>query len=231
MSSWKDRAKKVEDNWKTRAVPVEKDESSESPKFDVGLSDRSKEVPESKISGMESLARGTAQGVTMDFADEIIGGVKSIPSALDGLEALQREYILQRDLERERNRLAEEQHSGLYTTGNVVGGVSSMLIPGLNIAKAGKAAIGAGKLISKETGKAVLDVGAGALQNILPEKLVQAIGEDKPSREIANQVGQFYVNRYGSVEGAKKAIAEDPAGVLADISTSFSGDIFLFEDY
>lgn len=74
-----------------------------------------------------------------------------------------------------------------------------------------------------ETGKAVLDVGAGALQNILPEKLVQAIGEDKPSREIANQVGQFYVNRYGSVEGAKKAIAEDPAGVLADISTVLSG--------
>lgn len=74
-----------------------------------------------------------------------------------------------------------------------------------------------------ETGKAVLDVGAGALQNILPEKFVQAIGEDKPSREIANQVGKFYVDRYGSVEGAKRAIAQDPAGVLADISTVISG--------
>lgn len=74
-----------------------------------------------------------------------------------------------------------------------------------------------------QTGKAVLDVGAGALQNVLPEKLVQAIGEDRPSREAANAVGQFYANRYGSVEGAKKAIAEDPAGVLADLSTVFSG--------
>jgi hypothetical protein len=74
-----------------------------------------------------------------------------------------------------------------------------------------------------QTGKAVLDVGAGALQNVLPEKLVQAIGEDRPSREVANTVGQFYADRYGSLEGAKKAVAEDPAGVLADLSTVFSG--------
>lgn len=74
-----------------------------------------------------------------------------------------------------------------------------------------------------QTGKAVLDVGAGALQNVLPERLVQAIGEDRPSREVANTVGQFYADKYGSVEGAKKAISEDPAGVLADLSTVFSG--------
>jgi len=74
-----------------------------------------------------------------------------------------------------------------------------------------------------ETAKSVLDLGAGILQNVLPERLVQAVGEDKQSREVANQVGKFYVDRYGSVEGAKRAIAEDPAGVLADISTIFSG--------
>lgn len=70
-----------------------------------------------------------------------------------------------------------------------------------------------------QTTKAVLDLGAGALQNILPEKLVQMIGEDKPSRELAAKVGQYYVNRYGSAEGAKQAIAKDPAGVMADLST------------
>jgi hypothetical protein len=73
-----------------------------------------------------------------------------------------------------------------------------------------------------ETGKAVLDLGAGILQNVLPERLVQAVGEDKGSREVARKVGEFYVDRYGSVEGAKRAIAEDPAGVLADISTVLS---------
>jgi hypothetical protein len=70
-----------------------------------------------------------------------------------------------------------------------------------------------------QTAKTVLDLGAGVLQNVLPEKLVQMIGEDKPSRETANKVGQYYVQRYGSVEGAKQAIAKDPAGVMADLST------------
>lgn len=74
-----------------------------------------------------------------------------------------------------------------------------------------------------QTGKAVLDVGAGALQNILPESLVKAIGEDKPSREVANQVGQMYVERYGGVENAKRTIANDPAGFMADVSTLLAG--------
>lgn len=74
-----------------------------------------------------------------------------------------------------------------------------------------------------QTAKSVLDLGAGILQNVLPESVVQTIGEDKASRDIANRVGQFYVDRYGSVEGAKRAIAQDPAGVLADVSTILTG--------
>lgn len=74
-----------------------------------------------------------------------------------------------------------------------------------------------------ETGKSILDVGAGALQNVLPEKFVQFVGEDKQSREMARKVGEFYANRYGTGEGLKKAVAEDPAGVLADLSTVLTG--------
>lgn len=74
-----------------------------------------------------------------------------------------------------------------------------------------------------QTAKSVLDVGAGALQNVLPEKLVQAVGEDKQSRDMARKVGEFYAERYGTGEGLKKAIANDPAGVLADLSTVLSG--------
>ena len=74
-----------------------------------------------------------------------------------------------------------------------------------------------------ETAKSVLDVGAGALQNILPERLVQAIGEDKASRDAANAVGQFYMQRYGSPEAVKRVIAQDPAGFMADMSTILTG--------
>lgn len=74
-----------------------------------------------------------------------------------------------------------------------------------------------------QTAKTVLDLGAGILQNVLPESVVQTIGEDKASRDVARKVGEFYADRYGSVEGAKRAIAQDPAGVLADVSTLLTG--------
>lgn len=78
-----------------------------------------------------------------------------------------------------------------------------------------------------QTTKAVLDLGAGILQNALPERLVQAVGEDKASRDLAAKVGQHYVERYGSVEGAKRALATDPAGVMADLSTVLTGGAML----
>jgi hypothetical protein len=78
-----------------------------------------------------------------------------------------------------------------------------------------------------QTTKAVLDLGAGILQNALPERLVQAVGEDKASRDLASKVGQHYVERYGSVEGAKRALATDPAGVMADLSTVLTGGAML----
>lgn len=74
-----------------------------------------------------------------------------------------------------------------------------------------------------QTAKSVLDIGAGALQNLLPESLVRMIGEDRPSREMASQVGQFYKQRYGSEEGLKKAVATDPVSVMADLSTILTG--------
>ena len=78
-----------------------------------------------------------------------------------------------------------------------------------------------------QTAKTVLDLGAGILQNALPERLVQAVGEDKASRDLASKVGQHYVERYGSVEGAKRALATDPAGVMADLSTVLTGGAML----
>ena len=39
----------------------------------------------------------------------------------------------------------------------------------------------------------------------------------------AEQVGAFMLNRYGSVESAKQALATDPAGVLSDASLIFTG--------
>lgn len=70
-----------------------------------------------------------------------------------------------------------------------------------------------------QTARNVLDVAAGGLQNVLPERLVQAVGEEPVSRQKASAVGQFYKDRYGSEEGLKRAVAQDPAGVAADAAT------------
>jgi len=78
-----------------------------------------------------------------------------------------------------------------------------------------------------ETGKGILNIIGGTLQNLLPESFVKIVGEDKKSREMADQLGQFYKDRYGSIEGAKRAIATDPAGVMADLSTFLSGGALL----
>ena len=66
--------------------------------------------------------------------------------------------------------------------------------------------------------KAIIDLGAGALQNALPESLVQAIGEDPRSRDIARKVGEHYAQKYGSVDAAMRAFATDPVGTSADVS-------------
>lgn len=74
-----------------------------------------------------------------------------------------------------------------------------------------------------QTVKSVLDVGAGALQNVLPERFVQFVGEDPASRDAARAMGKFFADRYGTGENLKQTIATDPAGVLADIATVLSG--------
>lgn len=47
--------------------------------------------------------------------------------------------------------------------------------------------------------------------------------EDTPDLKAINQVGTFISDRYGSLEKFKETAIEDPAGVLADLSTILSG--------
>lgn len=70
-----------------------------------------------------------------------------------------------------------------------------------------------------QTVDAITKIGAGALQLVLPESLVNAIGKDEQSIEMARKVGEFFVNRYGDEESIKKTLAEDPVGAAADIAS------------
>lgn len=81
-----------------------------------------------------------------------------------------------------------------------------------------------------QTASGVLDVGAGALQNLLPKDLVDLVNQidNKPEAakravDTANAVGGMFKDRYGSVEALKNTLATDPVGAAADLSTLFAG--------
>jgi hypothetical protein len=81
-----------------------------------------------------------------------------------------------------------------------------------------------------QTVKGVLDIGAGALQKVLPESAVNFINqfEGNPAAatraiEAANAAGGLIKDRYGSYEGIKRTLAEDPVGAAADLSTLLTG--------
>lgn len=81
-----------------------------------------------------------------------------------------------------------------------------------------------------QTAKGLLDIGAGALQNITPQVVKDFVNRFETNPEaaqravgVANAVGGEYAKRYGSIEGFKEALATDPVGVASDFSTLLSG--------
>lgn len=81
-----------------------------------------------------------------------------------------------------------------------------------------------------ETTKNIWDLAAGTLRNVTPKQIAEWIDKADKNKEaathastVADMVGQFYKDRYGSVEGFKKAVAYDPVSVLSDLSAVFGG--------
>lgn len=80
-----------------------------------------------------------------------------------------------------------------------------------------------------DTAGDVLDVGAGAIANLMPKTtgfLDKAFGTEKNTARTvtkADAVGQALKDRYGSKEGLKNTLATDPVGALADIATLATG--------
>ena len=85
-----------------------------------------------------------------------------------------------------------------------------------------------------ETAGSLFDLAAGSaelgLKKVLPKqaydfykKFETDPASAERAMETARQVGGVYRQRYGSIEALKRAIATDPVGVAADLSTLFSG--------
>lgn len=67
-----------------------------------------------------------------------------------------------------------------------------------------------------ETAKSLKDLGLGILEKT---GLKESAGHEK----YADAVGQFFVDRYGSIEKAKHTLETDPVGMAADVSMFLTG--------
>ena len=83
-----------------------------------------------------------------------------------------------------------------------------------------------------ETAQNVGNLAVGAYSKALPESVSKFLTESSSARQqqniqqaekMASDVGQYYKQRYGTEEGIKQALAKDPAGVMADLSTVLTG--------
>ena len=80
-----------------------------------------------------------------------------------------------------------------------------------------------------DTGMALWDAAAGGLHNITPDAVSGAVDKIAPSQNTkravntADAIGQFYKQRYGSMEGLKNTISTDPVGALSDVSAVLTG--------
>jgi hypothetical protein len=81
-----------------------------------------------------------------------------------------------------------------------------------------------------QTAKGVLDIGAGAIQSVLPQTVVDWVNRFEANPEAGRQVveaaraaGGVISDRWGGYENIKRTLAEDPVGAMADLSTLLTG--------
>lgn len=102
------------------------------------LSELSPDDIEEAPGEIESFTRGAAQGVTLGFADELVGAAESTFGVLSGDSSALRlsgAYEKSRDESRDAFRTAEQANPYSYLAGEVSGSLASSAIPGLNVAK------------------------------------------------------------------------------------------------
>lgn len=63
----------------------------------------------------------------------------------------------------------------------------------------------------------------GTVRDVAMGAVYKAVPGEQPEEKIADKIGKFYSDRYGSMEGFKKALSKDPVGILGDFATLLTG--------
>ena len=120
------------------------------------------------------------------------------------------------------NTQSQVEQPKSYSTMGAIGTGALNLIP-----STGKLIGGAYEAVRHpvNTMESLIQATSGGLSKVLPESIMQyAVPEKRQKAEqLANALGEEYSKKYGSYEGFKRAVAEDPASILADVSTVLTG--------
>jgi len=115
----------------TEKAPVKALQSGLTPEEEAELAELKKMDQLEEISGAESAVRGSAQGISLGFSDEIEGVVKAGVASISGDDREFSEiYEDKRDQARKENALASEANPGAFLAGEVVGGIGTAFATG-----------------------------------------------------------------------------------------------------
>jgi len=150
------------------------------------------------VSQTQSFVRGAAQGASLGFADELVGGLGAVSRKLaasmgstpDAGKTLGQLYSEERDDSRQNFKAAETANPGTYLGGNLAGSLATGFIPGAGTFGLGKAAAGIISGAGKVAGISRAVVGAGV--NAGAQGAVEAAGssEGKTAGAILSDAGK-----------------------------------------
>ncbi len=127
-------------SWKSRIKTLPEDGNNKSSTW--------RDRIQNEVSELESGLRGTAQGLSMNLADEITGGLEALKEVAltdKNLSDYADLYTKHRDESRQAYKEAEETNPKSYLAGNIAGGIGGALVmPGSAASLVGRAGQAAG---------------------------------------------------------------------------------------
>lgn len=154
---------------------------------------------------IESFVRGTVQGATLNFSDEMVGALESLFS--------DKTYAQARDESRAANQAAKDANPWTYGAGELGGGIATSFVPGLGVAKG--ASLGAQALKAGAIG-AVSGLGASEKED-LGGQLQDAATSGALSAATAGIIGKV-------VRGAPERVEKRLIGDITDGATATQRD-------
>lgn len=179
-----------------------------------------------KVTPGESFQAGVAQGGTLGFGEELMGGIRSLQDVAGdkySLSDLPERYKQRRGEYRAYNELARGQNPKSYMGGEITGGVGTAFVPGGQVGTLGKAAAMGGisglglseaDLTEGDIVGAGTDIAKGAALGAGTYGAMKAVG-NVASKARPKQLAKAYL---GLPEPAYERLVKNPEAVKSALS-------------